>query len=146
MIFSAGEGVRETRRAVDELAIRNVVALAARYADDGTLADYGALFTSDARWEMTGVPVRDGRQAIVAAGAERRAAGIAGPGSKTRHLVSTVSVDVAVDGDHAVAESYWQFYVATDATPALQSMGHYRDTFVRTGEVWQIRHRRITLG
>ena len=141
MIFSVEEGARGI---ADELAIRNVVALAARDADDGALEAYGALFTADARWEMPGVAVREGREAIVAAGAERRAAGIAGPGSKTRHLVSTISVDV--NGDHAVAEAYWQFYVTTDTAPTLQSMGHYRDTLTRTADGWQIRHRRITIG
>lgn len=141
MIFSVGESAR---RVADELAIRDVVALVARYADDGPLEAYGALFTPDARWEMPGVRVRAGREDIVAAGAERRAAGVAGPGSRTRHLVSTVSV--AVDGDSAVAEAYWQFYVTTDTAPTLQSMGHYRDTLTRTADGWQIRHRLITLG
>src|SRR5437879_388314 len=112
MIFSAEESAR---RVADELAIRNVVALIARHADDGPLEAYGALFTPDARWAMPGVRVREGRDDIVAAGAERRAAGTAGPGSRTRHLVSTVSV--AVDGDEAVSESYWQFYVSTDTSP-----------------------------
>lgn len=128
----------------DELAIRNVLALVARHADDGPLSTYGALFTEEARWEMLGAPVRVGRAAIVGAGAERRAAGVTGPGSGSRHLVGTISV--RVDGDDAVAESYWQFYVDTATSPTLRSMGHYLDTFRRTADGWRLDHRRITVG
>ena len=141
MIFSVEESAR---RIADELAIRNVIALIARYADDGPLEAYGALFAPDARWELPGVSVRSGRADIVAAGAERRAARIAGPGTNTRHVVSTISV--AIDGDSAVAEAYWQFYVTTDTAPTLQSMGHYRDALARTADGWQVEYRRITLG
>jgi uncharacterized protein (TIGR02246 family) len=128
----------------DELAIRNVLALIAQHSDDCSLDAYGALFTDDARWEMPGVPLRKGRKEIVAAGAERRAAGVTGPGSHSRHVVTTVAV--TVDGDEAVARSYWQFYTDTDTAPALRSMGKYRDTFRRTADGWRLRHRHITTG
>lgn len=128
----------------DELAIRNVLARVAHCSDAGDLADYGALFTEDARWEMPGVPVKRGRAEIVAAGAARRAEGVTGPGSHSRHLISTVSV--AVEGDRAVAESYWQFFVDTATAPVLRSMGAYRDTFRRTGRGWLLAERLITAG
>jgi uncharacterized protein (TIGR02246 family) len=128
----------------DELAVRNVLALIAHHSDDGTLDAYGALFTEDARWEMPGTPVCDGRARIVTAGARRREQGVTGPGSHSRHVITTVAV--TVDGDQAVAESYWQFYTATDTTPALRSMGKYRDTFRRTADGWRLRHRRISTG
>jgi len=132
------------RRVADELAIRNVIALLARYADQGTLEDYGELFTPDACWELPGARIRKGRADIVAGGAERRAAGVAGPDTRTRHLVSTVSV--VVEGDRADAESYWQFYSATDSVPCLQSMGHYRDVFRLTDHGWRLHSRQVTLG
>lgn len=141
MIFSDEDSAR---RLADELAIRNLLALVARYADDGPLEAYGALFTPDARWELPGARVRVGRADIVAGGFERRAAGEAGPGTHTRHLVSTVSV--TVDGDLAQAESYWQFYADTATSPALRLMGHYRDTFRRTDDGWRLHERRVTVG
>jgi uncharacterized protein (TIGR02246 family) len=154
MIFSPGDSVRQVwarvfasadcvRRVADELAIREVIALIARYADDGSLEAYSALFTPDARWEMPGVRVREGREDIVAAGAERRAAGVAGPGSRTLHQVSALSV--AVTGDSAVAMAYWQFHVNTDAVPTVRLAGHYRDTFRRTADGWLLHHRQITV-
>ncbi|HWG23304.1 nuclear transport factor 2 family protein [Actinospica sp.] len=141
MIFSLEDRVR---RVADELAIRNVIALLARYADEGTLEDYGALFALDACWELPGARIRKGRADIVAGGAERRAAGVAGPDTHTRHLVSTVSV--ALDGDRAQAESYWQFYATTDSVPCLQSMGYYRDLFRLTAKGWRLHYRQVTLG
>ncbi|MGW1029100.1 nuclear transport factor 2 family protein [Streptomyces sp. NPDC002577] len=128
----------------DELAIRNVIARIAHYSDAGELDDYGALFAEDARWEMPGVPVKRSRDEIVAAGAERRAAGTTGPGSATRHLVGTTAVTVR--GDTAVADSYFQFYGDTGGTPVLQQMGAYRDCFRRTPDGWQLTERLITPG
>ncbi len=128
----------------DELEIRNVLARIAQGSDTGDLTAYGELFTEDARWDMPGVPVKNGREEIVAAGAARRAEGVTGPGSRTRHLISTIAV--AVDGDRAVAESYWQFFTDTATTPALRSMGAYRDTFLRTEHGWKLAERLITPG
>jgi uncharacterized protein (TIGR02246 family) len=134
----------DLRRVADELAIRNVLALIAQESDDGPLASYGALFTEDAGWEMPGAQTRRGRAEIVAAGVERREAGVTGPGSHSRHLVTTVSV--AVDGDQAVAQSYWQFYTDTHTGPVLRSMGKYRDSFLRTADGWRLHDRQITVG
>jgi uncharacterized protein (TIGR02246 family) len=128
----------------DELEIRNVLARIAQYSDTGSLDDYAAQFTNDASWEMPPAPFRRGRAAIRAAGAERRAAGQTGPGSHTRHVISTVAV--SVDGESAVAESYWQFYSDTGSAPVLRSMGCYRDTFCRTGAGWRLVWRQITSG
>lgn len=128
----------------DELEIRNVLARIAQYSDMGELDDYGAQFTEDAHWEMPGVPVKHGRGQIQAAGAARRAEGATGPGSNTRHVVGTVAVKV--EGDSAVAESYWQFYADTATTPVLRSMGHYRDIFRRVPDGWRLARREITAG
>ncbi|HEV3358650.1 MAG TPA: nuclear transport factor 2 family protein [Pseudonocardiaceae bacterium] len=129
---------------MDELVIRNMLALIAQHADDGPLDAYGVLFAEDATWEMPGAPIRRGRADIVAAGAQRRAAGATGPGSHTRHAVLTTAVTVA--GDQASATSYWQFFTTTDTAPVLASMGKYDDHLVRAGAGWLLRHRRITLG
>jgi 3-phenylpropionate/cinnamic acid dioxygenase small subunit len=131
-------------RVRDELEIRNVLARIAHYSDMGELDDYGAQFTADARWKMPGVPAKHGRAEIQEAGAGRRAEGVTGPGSHTRHVIGTVAVTVG--GDSAVAESYWQFYGNTTTTPVLRSMGHYRDLFRRTPQGWRLARREITSG
>jgi uncharacterized protein (TIGR02246 family) len=142
---SAATTVTDVRAVRDEQEIRSVLARIAQLADMGELADYGRQFTEDAVWEMPGVPVKRGRAEIVAAGAARRASGEAGPGSHTRHAVGTVAV--TMDGDQAVADSYWQFYVDTASAPRLQLMGHYRDTFRREVDGrWRLAQRIITLG
>jgi 3-phenylpropionate/cinnamic acid dioxygenase small subunit len=127
----------------DELEIRNVVAQLALLADGGELEDYVQLFTEDAHWDMPGGP-RRGHEQIRQGGLDRRAAGAAGPGSASRHLVSTTAVRVR--GDCAVAESYWQFFTQTLTSPTLQAMGHYRDTLVRTVVGWRVSCREITVG
>ena len=129
--------------AEDELAVRNVVARVALYADGPDVDAYVDLFTPDAVWAMPGAP-RRGHAEIRAGSEERRAAGQIGPGSNTRHLVSTMAV--TVDGDRAVADSTWQFYVDTATAPRLQLMGTYRDELVRIGAEWRLARRQITIG
>lgn len=137
-------GAGDPARVRDELEIRNVLARIAQHSDMGSLDDYGAQFTEDARWEMPGAPVKRGRAEIQAAGAVRRTEGVTGPGSHTRHVVGTTAV--TIDGDSAVAESYWQFYTGTDTAPVLRSMGYYRDTFRRTVHGWRLACRKIANG
>ena len=129
--------------AEDELAVRNVVARLAQYADGPDIDAYVALFTPDAVWDMPGAP-RKGHAQIRAGSEERRAAGQIGPGSATRHVVSTTTV--LVYEDHAVADSVWQFYVDTDKAPRLQLIGTYHDELVRVGHEWKLAHRQISIG
>ena len=128
----------------DELDIRNVVARIAHYSDMGGLDDYGSQFAEDASWQMPGTAPKRGRSEIQEAGAARRAEGVTGPGSQTRHVVTTVAV--TVDGDCAVADSYWQFYSDTATAPVLRLMGHYRDTFRREPDGWRLVERLVTNG
>ena len=127
----------------DEDQIRNLVARVAQYADGGDIDDYVELFTPDAAWEMPGAP-RYGHADIRAGAEARRAAGETGPGSNTRHVITTMAVEV--DGDRAVAESYWQFYTDTATAPALRGMGAYRDHLVRSPRGWRLARREITFG
>ena len=129
--------------AVDDVAIRNLIARIAHLADTGDAKEYALCFTSDARWDMPGSP-RRGRADIIAGSQARRAAGEIGPGSATRHVVGTITIDV--DGDTARARSYFQFFTQTTTTPQLQLMGQYDDEFVRSPRGWLLDHRRITLG
>jgi uncharacterized protein (TIGR02246 family) len=129
--------------AEDELAVRNVVARLAQYADGPDVDAYVALFTPDAVWDMPGAP-RRGHAEIRAGSEERRAAGQIGPGSGTRHVVSTIAV--RVEEDRAVADSVWQFFVDTATAPRLQLIGTYHDELVRSGSEWKLSRRQITIG
>lgn len=135
--------MRESGTVADELAVRTLIARIAQLADDGDLADYVACFTEDARWDMPGAP-RRGRAEIMAGAVERRAAGGTGPGSNSRHVITTVAVDVS--GDTAHASAYWLFYTATTEAPQLSLMGRYDDTYVRSADGWQLDHRKIVFG
>ena len=127
----------------DELAVRNLVACAAQYADGPDVDAYVALFTPDAVWDMPGAP-RRGHAEIRAGSEERRAAGQIGPGSNTRHVVSTLAV--TIHENDAVADSMWQFYADTNTSPRLQLMGTYHDELKRVGDEWKLAHRQITIG
>lgn len=132
------------RRVADDLEIRSVVARLAQYADSGDLDDYVDLFTEDAVWNMPGAP-RRGRDDIRAGGEARRSSGEAGPGSNSRHMITTVAVD-ADGSDTAVADSAWLFYVDTAEAPTLKLCGSYRDTFTRTPSGWKLARRDVSFG
>jgi len=132
------------QRLADELEIRNLVARLAQLADMGDLNEYVSLFTEDASWEMPGAP-RRGHADIMAGAQDRRSSGTTGPGSNTRHVISTLSVQG--DGsDEATSDSYWLFYGNTTTAPAVQLMGHYHDTMRRTADGWKLARRQIAFG
>src|SRR6476619_4685338 len=100
--------------------IRSLVARVAHLADEGSIDDYVQLYTEDAVWEMAsagpsvaiGPQIVEGRKAIAEGVRRRRADGIAGPGTATRHVSSCVSI--AFDSeDSASVQSVWQFFVDT---------------------------------
>ena len=132
-----------TCTARDDAAIRSLIARIAHLADTGDVEDYVNCFTVDARWGMPDGP-RRGHADIRDGSRQRRAAGETGPGSRTRHAVGTIAVEV--DNDRARATSYFQFFGQTDTAPRLLLVGQYDDEFVRTSDGWRLDHRRITLG
>jgi uncharacterized protein (TIGR02246 family) len=127
-----------------ELQIRNLIARIAFLADQGELDEYVDQFTEDAVWDFPNGP-RHGRADILAGAEVRRADKITGPGSHTRHVITTVSVQVLSD-DAATSDSYFLFYQNTTSTPTLFNMGHYHDKFAREDGVWRLARRDITLG
>jgi 3-phenylpropionate/cinnamic acid dioxygenase small subunit len=136
----------------DELEIRNLVAALAQFADTGTVDEYVALFTDDAVWEMPANPANDvpasnrtGRAEIAAGVHDRRAAGVQGPGSATRHVVSTLRITM-VSTDEATGVAYFQYFADTTTMPRLVSVGQYDDVFRRTADGWKVARRRIVLG
>lgn len=142
---------RQLQQTLDEHAIATLVARIAQLADVGELSEYATCFADDAEWVLpagTGVDLsqqtRSGVADIIAGAQERRDAGIQGPGTHTRHVVSTVVVDVV--GDRAAGRAYWRYYGRTDETPQLLTMGQYDDEFVRTSRGWLLLRRTITRG
>jgi 3-phenylpropionate/cinnamic acid dioxygenase small subunit len=132
------------QRVADELEIRNLVARLAHLADFGSdLDEYLDLFTPDAVWNMPGAP-RQGHADILAGAVDRRATGTVGPGSNTRHVITTLAVDV--QGDVATSDCYFLFFVDTLGARAVQIMGHYHDDHVRTSGGWKLARRSITFG
>ncbi len=116
----------------------------AHLADHGELDEYVGLFTEDAAWEYPGGP-RRGRADILGGARERRSQKVTGPGSNTRHVITTLAVHVE-DATTAVADSYWLFWRDTTTAPVLFNMGHYHDVVRREGGAWRIARREITLG
>jgi ketosteroid isomerase-like protein len=147
-------GVTDDERTAAELAVRNVLARVAQLADLGELDEYLDLFADDAVWAMPANDVvglaaseRRGRDEIAAGVAERRAAGLQGPGAGTMHLVSTTAVVVG-SADEATATSCFQFCsTGAGGGPAtLLSVGRYEDVLKRTDQGWKLARRSITLG
>jgi 3-phenylpropionate/cinnamic acid dioxygenase small subunit len=143
----------DTSRVADELAIRNLIARLAHFADTASLEAYATLFTDDAVWRLpaanaVGLPANDrqGKAEIIAGAAERRAAKIQGPGTNTRHIVTTIAVEFGDDPDHARATAYWSYVVDSADTPCVVSVGQYDDEFRRTGTNWKLAVRQITVG
>lgn len=138
----------DLRSIADRLDILTLIGRVAQLADHGQVAAYAECFSEDAAWELTdatGLPlseqVRRGRSEIIAGVLERREAGVQGPGSHTKHDISTIVVDL--DGDTAVARTYFRYYRETHRTPELVSVGSYDDEFVRTPSGWKVTRRVI---
>lgn len=135
--------------AADQVDVAMLIARIAQLADAGTPEEYIACFTPDAEWELVDagdLPMDSqrivGHEAILVGVHERRSAGIQGPGTHTRHDVSSVVVEV--DGDHASGRSYFRYYTDTLGSPVLAGMGTYTDAFRRDGDGWKLSRRSIT--
>ena len=132
--------------------IRTVLARIAQLADTGDLEEYLTLFTEDAVWGMPDNPAvgmtaneKKGHAEILAGAQERRASGLQGPGTESRHVLTTIAIDVESD-DRATARSYFMFFGSTSTTPTLRTMGQYDDVLVKGERGWQLARRRITVG
>ena len=135
-------------RILAENEIRNLIGRIAHLADDGELdPDYISLFTEDASWGAVDTEIRhNGREEILAAARERRAAGRQGQGTGLLHM--NTSLTVRVDGpDEAHAESYF-IVTKRDADgqgAVIAGSGRYLDTLRRTGEGWKFADRTVVL-
>jgi 3-phenylpropionate/cinnamic acid dioxygenase small subunit len=131
-------------QAADRSEIADQIARLAFLGDEGDLQSYHDVYTADASWLHPSGDLH-GRDRIVESAQARRSSGRTGPGSGTRHVITTVSVSFS-GADEAIAESYFLAYAHTDSAPALQSMGHYHDEFRRETGGWRIARRTISPG
>ena len=53
---------------------------------------------------------------------------------------------VSVDGDRALATSYWQYFTETVDAPTLRLLGRYDDELIRVGGRWYLDRRLVTIG
>lgn len=136
--------------AADQLEILNLMARLTHLADVGDLDEYVDLFTSDGRWEPppgSEPPIRSlsGRADLLKGAKERREAGMSGPGTNTRHVITNVSL-TQTDADTATGHSYWHYYTSTDQIHQTGGMGTYDDVFKRTPAGWRLASRISRLG
>src|SRR5687767_3258883 len=122
-------------------SIRDAIASYAHFADGGRFADLAALFAEDGVLEIAGQEPLCGRAAIEAFlnGTAERLAG-SGPRVVVRHHVTSTRIDVT-GADEATAASY--FLVVSSEGP--DHWGRYRDRFLRIGDRWLFRHRKVAL-
>jgi 3-phenylpropionate/cinnamic acid dioxygenase small subunit len=133
--------------------VTNLISRIAHLADEGELQEYVDCFAEDAVWELRSATAagaqpdrRVGRADIAEGVVTRREAGMQGPGTHTRHVITTVEV-VSETATTAAVISYWQFYVHTAATPTLAAMGRYDDELRRDEDgTWRLAARHITSG
>lgn len=133
----------------DELAIRNLLARLAHVSDWGTVEEVASCYTADATWSTPASPNvdlpandRNGLDDIIAGVRERRAAGIQGPGSRGRHMITTTHVSF-VSADEAAVDSCFLFIDESQVPPVLRSTGRYHDTVRRDGGDWKLAARQI---
>lgn len=136
--------------ALDQLEIHTLLARLTHLADAGDLDEYADLFTSDGTWEPppgSEPPIRAvaGRADLLAGAHERRAAGMAGPGTFTRHVVTNVALTRA-GADAVIGHSYWHYYTNTNEIHQTGGMGTYDDEFRRTPDGWRLARRVSRLG
>jgi 3-phenylpropionate/cinnamic acid dioxygenase small subunit len=135
------------QRAVDEAAIRNVIAKLAQMADADTddFTEYLTCWTEDATTEHP-TDAAHGHEEIRQRSLNLRAQGVQGPGANTLHVITTTWVR-SVEGDEAHADSYWHFYGGCDQPlPTMRAMGRYDDLLRRTPDGWKMHHRICTHG
>ncbi len=145
----ADETALDVARVADELEIRNVLARIAQLSDSGDVDTYVTLFTEDALWEMSESPraglaasSQRGRDAIGDGARARLRSRADSPGVQSLHFIATTAV--ALDGDRATVDSYFQFLLCRPADVKLQNAGRYQDIVQRTDEGWKLAHRVIT--
>jgi 3-phenylpropionate/cinnamic acid dioxygenase small subunit len=117
--------------------IRRTLALYCQFCDDGRFDEWGQLFTDDAEFSVLG-NTHVGRaevQAFIEAAQP--------PELRGKHVCANSIIDVSDDGDSAEALTDYIFVGKSPEGMVVTSAGRYHDTFVRDGDRWRFRTRRI---
>jgi len=142
------------QKLIDEMAIRNIVARLAHFADLAEdLTEYYSLWTEDGAFDLReAIGWKPGQKSLakkVSGRAELqkdrnwlRSIGFQGPGTDVWHVNTTLSVSVH-DDDTAEADSYFVLVNGRQPVGVLR-VGHYHDTFRRTPEGWKLAYRIVT--
>ena len=130
-----------TGRVEDEWALAKLGHEFAAAVDDGSVEQAAALFTADGVFEVMGVE-HTGHAAIAAYVDKARRAGMTGPRSGARHLVTNVLVTVD-SADAAHGRSEFVLMTPGDAGPYVRVAGGYRDRYRRVDGAWLIAHRTV---
>jgi hypothetical protein len=121
--------------------IRDTIARYNWAGDSGRLDDLADTFCADGVLEIRGLEPLRGRPEIVAflGGVTGKVAASAGVKRIVRHNVANLLFD-AVTRDQAQVSCY--FTVVTHI--GLDHVGRYRDTLVPDGDIWRIKHRKVS--
>jgi hypothetical protein len=121
--------------------IRDTIARYNWAGDSGRLDDLADTFCADGVLEIRGLEPLRGRPEIVAflGGVTGKVAASAGVKRIVRHNVANLLFD-AVTRDQAQVSCY--FTVVTHI--GLDHVGRYRDTLVPDGDLWRIKHRKVS--
>jgi hypothetical protein len=127
----------------DELAIRNLIALVARVTDQWrTPEQLAALYIEDCLWHLEGMEPYVGRAGIIRRAIEMRDAGICGPGSMTRHIVSTPEVVAdPADPNSATVIAFVVMGGMRDGKPVFEGYGQYTDQVRKVNGTWYMAKR-----
>jgi hypothetical protein len=121
--------------------IRDTIARYNWAGDSGRLDDLADTFCADGVLEIRGLEPLRGRPEIVAflGGVTGKVAASAGVKRIVRHNVANLLFD-AVTRDQAQVSCY--FTVVSHI--GLDHVGRYRDTLVPDGDLWRIKHRKVS--
>ena len=113
-----------------ELAVRRSLTLTCLRADEAPIEQLGELLADDITWSMGG-RTWTGKAEVLEGLQAPRTNGMVGPGSGTRHLLSTVLVDEAESG--ARSRSSWMLVRAGATGVDVLMAGDYHDTWRTAG-------------
>lgn len=114
-----------------ELAVRRSLALTCLRADEAPIGELGQLLADDVTWSMSG-RTWQGRAQVLEGLQVPRTSGMVGPGSGTRHLLSTVLVESAESG--ARSRSSWMLVRSGEAGVDVLMAGDYHDSWRMEGD------------
>jgi len=125
-----------------ELEVRNFLNHMTVLVDEASPEALAELYCEDGVWESE-VTTVSGRAAILELLRGNRKSGHAGPGSRTRHMLSNVTVSVEHDGQAATAHAYWTLMHTASSEPKVTRAGDYSFRLRKEPTGWRVAYRRV---